>query len=282
MKRGDRPMSVAPFPSEYRASGLLLHVTSLPSPYGIGDMGPAALEWIDRVHEAGQSWWQSLPLGPTGYGNSPYQALSSCWQRIVNQSKAFAGRRLALSRRLRRSILFTRRCRLWRSNSVQASTARQDMGKISCRRTGAPWFGLREVLPYASALAGRLCPLSRLKREVPRCFGVSYLDWPAVSIRRNGAALARAQKQLSKQIDKIRLAQFLIFQQAQQLKEYAHSKRVRLVGDLPFFVSPDSSDVWAHPELFLLDKDRKPRFVAGVPPDYFSADGQLWGNPVYD
>ncbi len=112
--------------------------------------------------------------------------------------------------------------------------------------------------------------------------GISYLDWPAELVQRVPAAITNARRELSKLIDKVRFAQFLIFRQAQQLKEYAHSRGVGLIGDLPFFVSPDSSDVWAHPELFLLDEGFRPRFVAGVPPDYFSENGQLWGNPVYD
>jgi 4-alpha-glucanotransferase len=112
--------------------------------------------------------------------------------------------------------------------------------------------------------------------------GASYLDWPAQLVRRVPAAIVQARQELSHQIDKVRFAQFLIFQQARQLKEHAHANGVGLIGDLPFFVSPDSSDVWAHPELFLLDNEYRPRFVAGVPPDYFSPEGQLWGNPVYD
>jgi 4-alpha-glucanotransferase len=112
--------------------------------------------------------------------------------------------------------------------------------------------------------------------------GVSYLKWPVELINRDSGAITQARKELSKQIDQIRFAQFLIFRQAQQLKEHANAKGIGLIGDLPFFASPDSSDVWAHPEAFLLDHEHRPRFVAGVPPDYFSADGQLWGNPVYD
>jgi 4-alpha-glucanotransferase len=112
--------------------------------------------------------------------------------------------------------------------------------------------------------------------------GISYRDWPTELVQRVPGAITNARRELSKMIDKVRFAQFLIFQQAQQLKEYAHSRGVGLIGDLPFFVSPDSSDVWAHPELFLLDEGFRPRFVAGVPPDYFSENGQLWGNPVYD
>ena len=112
--------------------------------------------------------------------------------------------------------------------------------------------------------------------------GAYYLEWPAELVRRDPAALARARRDLADPIDQVCFAQFLLFRQGARLKEYAQAKGLRLIGDLPFFVSPDSSDVWANPELFLLDDQRRPRFVAGVPPDYFSAQGQLWGNPVYD
>jgi 4-alpha-glucanotransferase len=112
--------------------------------------------------------------------------------------------------------------------------------------------------------------------------GAYYLEWPAELVQRNSRALGEARRELASQIDQVRFAQFLLFRQGDQLKTYAHSKGVNIIGDLPFFVSPDSSDVWANPELFLLDEHRRPRLVAGVPPDYFSADGQLWGNPVYN
>ena len=115
-----------------------------------------------------------------------------------------------------------------------------------------------------------------------RHHGAYYLEWPVELVRRVPAALTRARQALAAPIDQVRVAQFLLFRQAERLKEYAHARGLRLIGDLPFFVSPDSSDVWANPELFLLDEHRRPRFVAGVPPDYFSAQGQLWGNPVYD
>ncbi len=112
--------------------------------------------------------------------------------------------------------------------------------------------------------------------------GAYYLEWPAELVQRVPAALAQARGELCEQIEQVCFAQFLLFRQGGRLKEHAHAKGVRLIGDLPFFVSPDSSDVWANPELFLLDDHHRPRFVAGVPPDYFSAEGQLWGNPVYD
>ena len=112
--------------------------------------------------------------------------------------------------------------------------------------------------------------------------GAYYIEWPTELVERRQSALAEARRELESEIDRIRFAQFLLFRQGGQLKAYAHSKGVALIGDLPFFVSPDSSDVWANPEFFLLDERRRPRFVAGVPPDYFSAQGQLWGNPAYN
>ena len=112
--------------------------------------------------------------------------------------------------------------------------------------------------------------------------GAPYLEWPEDLARRAPHALEQARRELADLVDQVRLAQFLLFRQANRLKAYARSKGVRLIGDLPAFVSGDSSDVWAHPELFLLDKHRRPHFVAGAPPDYFSAQGQLWGNPIYD
>jgi 4-alpha-glucanotransferase len=115
-----------------------------------------------------------------------------------------------------------------------------------------------------------------------RFSGAYYLEWPAELVERHPSALAKARRELRDEIERIRFAQFLISRQGEELKEYAHSKGVTLIGDLPFFVSPDSSDVWANPEFFLLDERRRPKFVAGVPPDYFSAQGQLWGNPVYN
>jgi len=112
--------------------------------------------------------------------------------------------------------------------------------------------------------------------------GAYYLEWPAELVQRRPDALAEALRELATQVDQVRFAQFLLFRQADRFKEHAHAEGVGLIGDLPFFVSADSSDVWANPEFFLLDEQRRPRFVAGVPPDYFSAQGQLWGNPVYN
>jgi 4-alpha-glucanotransferase len=269
-----------PFPEGYRASGLLLHVTSLPSPYGIGDVGPAALAWIDRLHEAGQRWWQALPLGPTGYGNSPYQALSSFagnglivspdWliEDELLEANDVQGRALPNTAIDYDAVTRFKHELLVKAWSRFRAGARADLRPAYEQFRGEQAFWLDD---YA------------LFRALKAAFhGAYYLEWPADLVRREPTALDRARRERADEIEQVCFAQFLLFRQGERLKAHARSRRVRLIGDLPFFVSPDSSDVWAHPELFLLDEQRRPRFVAGVPPDYFSAQGQLWGNPVYD
>jgi 4-alpha-glucanotransferase len=275
-----QPINLPPFPPDYRASGVLLHVTSLPSRFGIGDMGPGAFSWVDRLHEAGQSWWQALPFGPTGYGDSPYQALSS-----------FASNGLLISPELllEDGLLHENACegRSFPSRVVDYGAVIQFKHQLLHQVWGNFSAGVRKDLGPAYE---KFCHLQAHWLEDYALFralkekygGICYRDWPAELVQRAPKAITQARRELSKLIDKVRFAQFLIFRQAQQLKEYAHSRGVGLIGDLPFFVSPDSSDVWANPELFMLDEGFRPRFVAGVPPDYFSEDGQLWGNPVYD
>lgn len=272
-------LKVPPFAPDYRASGLLLHVTSLPSAFGIGDLGPEAFAWVDRLHDAGQRWWQALPLGPTGYGDSPYQPLSS-----------FAGNALIISPQslMAEGLLQPGDCLVqfglgpvdyaavipYKERLLETAWRRfQERGR-GALRSEYEEFCFRQATwleDYA------------LFRALKRLYGGAYyLEWPAELAQRGERALADARRKLADQIDCIRFAQFLLSRQGEKLKEYAHSQGVMLIGDLPFFVSPDSSDVWANPEFFMLDEHRRPRYVAGVPPDYFSAQGQLWGNPVYN
>jgi 4-alpha-glucanotransferase len=256
-----------PFPSEYRSSGMLLHVTSLPSPYGIGDLGPSAFFWVDRLHHSGQGWWQALPLGPTGYGNSPYQSVSS-----------FAGNGL-----LNMSDCASQ----FPSNLVDYDSVIPFKERLLEKAWKKFTSGERsDLLPayeeFCATQETWLEDYALFRALKNKCNGSYYLEWPEDLIQRKPAALAKARSELAREIDRFRFEQFLLLRQADQVKEYAHAKGVRLIGDLPFFVSPDSSDVWANPELFLLDERRRSRFVAGVPPDYFSAVGQLWGNPVYN
>jgi 4-alpha-glucanotransferase len=277
----DNQVGLPPFRPDRRTSGVLLHVTSLPSAYGIGDVGPAAFSWVDRLHEAGQSWWQALPLGPTGYGNSPYQSLSS-----------FAGNGLLASPDLliEEGLLSSADCEEGRTFSKDAV----DFDRVIAfkhRLLEQAWSNFsRSHHPELRADFDRFCSeqahwlddyaLFRALKEHYR--GADFLDWPEQLVRRTPAALARVRLDLAGKIDQVRFAQFLLFRQGNRLKEYAHERGIGLIGDLAFFASQDSSDVWANPECFQLDADLRPRFVAGVPPDYFSAKGQLWGNPVYD
>jgi 4-alpha-glucanotransferase len=277
----DSPLvTFPPFPPEYRASGVLLHVASLPSSYGIGDVGPAALAWVDRLREAGQSWWQALPLGPTGYGNSPYQSLSS-----------FAGNELLISPDglIEDGLLRASDCE---GNSFSGTAIDYDaVIPFKHRLLETAWAN------FSTGARSDLRPLfdqfchdqmhwledyALFRALKARYKDAYYLEWPADLVGRVPAALARARRDLAAQIDQVCFAQFLLFRQGERLRAHARTTGVRLIGDLPFFVSPDSSDVWANPELFLLDEQHRPRFVAGVPPDYFAVQGQLWGNPVYN
>lgn len=276
---GGETTTIPPFPSEYRGSGILLHVTSLPSVYGIGDLGPSAFSWLDRLHDAGQGWWQALPLGPTGYGNSPYQSLSS-----------FAGNGLLLSPEslISDGLLSKNDCAaqfpsdVVDYDSVIAFKERL-LQKIWQNFQAGERRDLRPAYEEFSVAQEFWLADYALFRSLKAKFGGSYyLEWPEDLVQRKPAALAKVRRKLANEIERIQLEQFLLLRQADQLKEYAHARGVSLIGDLPFFVSPDSSDVWANPEFFLLDEHRRPRVVSGVPPDYFSADGQLWGNPVYN
>ena len=280
MPQFDQPVVTPPFPQDYRASGVLLPITSLPSEYGIGDVGPVAFAWIDQLHQAGQSLWQALPFGPTGYGDSPYQALSS-----------FASNGLLISPELllEDGLLPETACKVpsFPPGVVDYGSVIQFKQRLLDEVWGNFSRGIRKDLrpPYEQFCylqAHWLEDYALFRALKQKYLGISYCDWPPELVRRTHAAMNEARRELSKLIDKIRFAQFLIFEQAQQLKQYAHSRGVGLIGDLPFFVSPDSSDVWAHSEVFMLDERFRPRFVAGVPPDYFSENGQLWGNPVYD
>jgi 4-alpha-glucanotransferase len=273
-------LRVPPFPADYRASGILLHVTSLPSPYGIGDFGPIAVRWVKRLAQAGQRWWQVLPLGPTGYGNSPYQSLSSFaanpllispdWlvqDRLLKPSdtehESFATSEVDF----RAVVPFKQYLlqRAWENFKQGAGASLVPAFEQFCRDQ-EHWLD-----DYAL--------FDALKKKFG---GVHYLQWPAEYIRRETSAIVQVREELSDQIARISFAQFLLFRQSERLKAEARKRGVRLIGDVPFFVSDDSSDIWANPELFLLDEHLKPRFVAGVPPDYFAEKGQLWGNPVYN
>ncbi len=275
----DGGASLPPFRPDYRGSGLLLHVTSLPSRYGVGDAA-AARSWIDRLAAAGQSWWQSLPLGPTGYGNSPYQPLSS-----------FAGNGLLVSPDwlIEDGLLRSGDCQLQSFPEGEVDYdgvipfKHQLLEKAWANFQAGAGAELRAAYEqFCHDEAHWLNDYALFRALKAKFGGAYYLEWPKDLVEREAGALDKMRRELADQIGLAGFIQFLLCRQADRLRDHARSKGVWLIGDLPFFVSPDSSDVWAYPEIFLLDEQRRPTFVAGVPPDYFSATGQLWGNPVYD
>ncbi len=270
------------FPAGYRASGILLHVTSLPSAYGIGDLGTSARAWIDCLRDANQSWWQILPLGPTECGNSPYQPTSSFavnWNLVSPDDLIADG------------LLRKGEVTYHSSSESETEVDYDSVARFKNRLLDIVWsnFAARASRDLKLAFdhfrneqALWLDDYALFTALHVQHRSASYLEWPNELVRRKPAALSQAKRELEDEIGRVRLAQFLAYRQSKRLREYAHSQGIQLIGDLPFYVSPDSSDIWANSDLFLLDEDFRSRFVGGVPPDYFSEDGQLWGNPVYD
>jgi 4-alpha-glucanotransferase len=263
-----------------RSSGVLLHPTSLPGRFGIGDLGPAAHAWVDALAAAKQTWWQILPLGPTGYGDSPYQCFS-----------AFAGNPYLVSPDLLAHDGLVRQDDV---ANVHFPADRVDYGPVidfKLQLLGRAWetFAAGKA-PALRAPFEEFCARERhwlddyaLFMAIKHAHGnVSWQEWPAELRRREPGPIDRARRSLADAARSECFRQFLVFRQWEGVKRHAHRKGVRLIGDVPIFVSVDSADVWANPQLFLLDADRRPTTVAGVPPDYFSPTGQLWGNPQYD
>jgi 4-alpha-glucanotransferase len=263
-----------------RASGILLHPTSLSNAYPIGDLGPAASAFVDFMAESGQLWWQMLPIGPAGGENSPYQSPS-----------AFAGNPLLLSpdRLVEQGLLRSQDIGNPNSGSVgnvnYAAAAQLKLGwlKKAFERfeRDRPVGGQSEFGAFVNAESFWLDDFSLFLAIQGREGTADWTRWTPELRTRQPEAVIRAQKQLA---DGIRYHQFVQWQfsaQWKQLKTYCISRGIRLIGDIPLFVSHQSADVWAHPELFKLNSDGNPTVVAGVPPDDFSRTGQLWGLPVY-
>jgi len=262
-----------------RASGILLHPTSLPGPYGIGDLGPAAYAWMDWLAGSGCKLWQVLPLGPTGYGDSPYQCFS-----------AFAGNTYLISPQLLLEQGLLDRDDL--ADMPAWDAQRVDFGRLylwkpallekAFRRFSAkPGPVQAEFEAFCAENAGWLEDYVLFTAIKETQGGGPWNDWPKPLRLREPSALKKARSSLASAIIRFSFYQFLFFRQWEALHVYAHRKGVQIIGDIPIFVAFDSSDVWAHPDLFHLDENGKPTVVAGVPPDYFSPTGQLWGNPLY-
>ena len=255
-----------------RASGILLHPTSLPGGFGVGDLGPESYKFADFLVSAGQSLWQVLPLGPTGYGDSPYACYS-----------AFAGNTLLISpEKLATDV--TERTSSERVDFGEAHRIKEQLLKRAYQNyTKTTDTNLRsEFETFAQREAHWLDDYALFRALKDAHDGVAWNEWEPALVRRTPAALERARQQLREEIEAQMFYQFLFFKQWFALKSYCNERGIKIVGDLPIFVAQDSADVWTNPEQFKLDKNGRPLVVAGVPPDYFSSTGQLWGNPLYN
>ena len=264
-----------------RTSGILLHPTSLPSPYGIGDLGKAAYDFIDFLEKAGQHLWQILPLTPTGYGNSPYSSFS-----------AFAGQPLLISPEHLEKMGLLEEWELdtapennedlveydkvskWKTQIFKLAFSRFEMKEDKELKKQYRQFVKENTYwlnDYAIYMA---CRDMQGQKE--------WFKWDEKYRKSTQKVKAELKKTLKDEIKYYCFIQFLFYKQWAELKAYANEKGIKIIGDMPLFVSLDSADVWANPKLFQLDSKGYPTKVAGVPPDYFSETGQLWGNPLYN
>ncbi|MBW7932848.1 MAG: 4-alpha-glucanotransferase [Gemmatimonadaceae bacterium] len=253
---------MAPPPDFPRSAGLLLHPTSLPGPHGIGDLGPEAHHLADVLSEAGLTLWQMLPVGPTGYGDSPYQCFS-----------VFAGNPLLIhvpgdggdlpAHHVDYGRVIAHKRALLRSVTSGMTVDDAYRAFVSTQRWWLDDYALFMALKHAHN-------------------GAPWTEWDAAVARREPQALDAWRARLADEMEQTRREQYLFFTQFQALRDACAARGIRLMGDLPIYAAHDSADVWANPTLFKLDAHGRPRVQAGVPPDYFSATGQLWGNPVYD
>ncbi len=265
-----------------RASGILLHPTSLPGPMGIGDLGPQAFRFVDFLADAGQSLWQVLPLGPTGYGNSPYACYSAfagnplllSLERLVEDGLLSASDLELASPFPTESVDFDA-VALFKDRLLNQAfqTFRREAGSAQ-RQAFVAWC----EAPLARNWLEDYALFAALKRNQG---GKPWLEWEGGLVDRNPSALHHASQALGEAIWFQRFLQWQFDVQWGAIRRYAHQKGIEIIGDIPIYVADDSADVWAHRELFHLDEAGRKKVVAGVPPDYFSETGQLWGNPLY-
>ena len=259
-----------------RSAGILLPISSLTSKYGIGCFDKKAYEFVDYLKEAGQSYWQILPLGPTSYGDSPYQSFST-----------FAGNPyyIDLNELVLNGLLTKEECEQvgFKDNDDI------DYGLLYSKRYAL----LKKAFERSGITIDtdfiRFCDENKWIDEYALFMalkdyfgGVSWDKWEKNLRLRKDFTLNEYRSKLSDEINFYKFLQYMFFAQWNKLKKYANEKGIKIIGDIPIYVAADSADVWAEPELFQLDKDGKPKAVAGCPPDGFAADGQLWGNPLYD
>ena len=261
-----------------RASGILLPVSSLPSKYGIGCFSAEAYEFVDQLVRAGQKYWQILPLGPTGYGDSPYQSFST-----------FAGNPyfIDLEAFVKAGYLEESDCENcdWGGSESYVDYEKIYNSRFRLLRKAFENYdceGDPEYQKFVEENAAWLEDYSLYMAIKDSLNGISWIEWPKELKNREKDALAEAGEKLAKEVGFYCFQQYCFFKQWTELKTYANEKGVEIIGDVPIYVAFDSADAWAQPELFQFDENNLPVGVAGCPPDAFSATGQLWGNPLYD
>lgn len=265
-----------------RASGVLMHITSLPSPHGIGTLGQAAFDFVDFLRNAGQRYWQVLPLGHTGFGDSPYQCYSAAAGNplLIDLDKLVTYGMLTADEIQAADLDWNPD----KADYIQLTEVRYPLLRRAYMRAKEMPYIMSAVQSFRTHAAEWLedyALFMTLKEE--RFAGAPLWDWEDSDLRhRDAKALTAARQEFKEEIDFRVFLQTIFFAQWGTLRAYAAKAGVRIIGDIPIYVSPDSSDVWQHPHLFKVDANGKPQKVAGVPPDYYSATGQLWGNPVYD
>ena len=262
-----------------RKAGVLLHITSLPSDYGIGDLGENAYKFVDSLEKASIGLWQMLPVGPTGFGDSPYAARS-----------AFAGNELMISPRL---LYLDGYLDVEDVMEKALPTERVDYGearklKMPMLRKAASAFlsaPEKEKKDYHAFLEkeGWWLDDYALFQALADKYNDSrwFLAWPENLRDREEKAMEKAKKELKAEVDTYKVLQYFFYKQFMDLKAYANEHGVLLIGDIPIFVAGDSSDAWSNRKLLRIDEEGQQEASSGVPPDAFSADGQLWGNPLY-
>ncbi len=263
-----------------RASGILLHPTSLPGGFGIGDLGPDAYRFVDFLRGSGQSIWQILPLGPTGYGNSPYM----CFSAFAANPMLISPEKLAEQGLLRGVDLASPPAFPAERVDYPGIIAwkRPLLAKAFAAFRDGSFPALRDEYYYFCEQNAFWLEDYALFRAIKTEHGERvWTDWDPRLAQRETGALLGARNRLAETLNFRKFLQFLAFLQWARLKRYCHEHGVKVIGDMPIYVAHDSSDVWAHRDLFCLDESGRPTVVAGVPPDYFSATGQRWGNPIY-
>ena len=258
-----------------RGSGILMHITSLPSPYGVGTMGREAYAFIDFLEKAGQTHWQILPLTPTGYGDSPYQSCSTYAGNHYLIDLDFLVEEGLLDREEIAHID-------WCETDEKADFGRLYNNRLAVLHKAYERFGGSEEFDrFCSENSMWLSDFALFMALKARFGGKAWFQWDEDLKRREANAIWNARQELKSQIRFYSFVQYLFFRQWNNLRQYAGQKNIRIIGDVPIYVPLDSCDVWANPELFQLDENLNPTAVAGCPPDAFSEDGQLWGNPLY-